>query len=442
MAARTIVPEPDPAPTPEQVFQLALAREVGLSRLLVAYICSGLAFMLLPGTFLGVWNLLSISAAHAAGSVSPAWIQAHGHAQVFGWIGSFILGIGFYSIPKLMRARAFALWRGWVCWGAWTAGVALRWTGNVYGWHWRVLLPVSAVLELSAFLLFFTAVVGHRSSGHEKTLASWIWPVIAGSIGLMTALAANAVASVWLAERGSSPAFTPDFDQRFLVLAAWGFMVPFVWGFSARWMTVFLGLRPLRGRTLIIAAATNAIGVLAALAGRILAAAVLLLAAGFIAVGSLRMFEPSARPAKTQGVHPSFPYFVRLAYVWLLIAAGLGIWAAMATADASGIWGASRHALTVGFIATMVFSVGQRVLPAFSGMRHLWSPRLMLASLALLMLGCTLRVTSEALAYQGTLSSAWSWLPVSAVIEMSAVTLFAINMIASFTQPAPPVACG
>ena len=31
----------------------------------------------------------------------PAWIQAHGHAQVLGWIGSFILGIGFYSIPKL-----------------------------------------------------------------------------------------------------------------------------------------------------------------------------------------------------------------------------------------------------------------------------------------------------------------------------------------------------
>ena len=42
------------------------------------------------------------------GYVSPAWLQAHGHAQVFGWIGSFIFGIGFYSIPKLrgeFRAR-------------------------------------------------------------------------------------------------------------------------------------------------------------------------------------------------------------------------------------------------------------------------------------------------------------------------------------------------
>lgn len=38
---------------------MALAREIGLSRLLVAYIGSGIAFMLLPGTFLGVWNLIS-----------------------------------------------------------------------------------------------------------------------------------------------------------------------------------------------------------------------------------------------------------------------------------------------------------------------------------------------------------------------------------------------
>jgi uncharacterized protein involved in response to NO len=441
MAARTVVLDPDLTPSPEQVFQLALAREVGLSRLLVAYIGTGLAFMLLPGTFLGVWNLLSISAAHATGSVAPAWIQAHGHAQVFGWIGSFILGIGFYSIPKLLRARAFALWRGWVCWAAWTTGVALRWIGNVYGWHWRVLLPVSAVLEFGAFLLFFAAVAGHRAPGQDR-LAPWIWSVIAGAMGLMLALAANAVGCLWLALRGGSPAFSPAFDQRFLVLMAWGFMVPFVWGFSARWMLIFLGLRPLRGRALVGAAGINAAGVLAALAGWIRLAAVLLIVAAAVAVVALRMFEASAQPAKTRGVHASYPYFVRAAYLWLLIAAGLGIWAATAGGDAAGLWGASRHALTVGFIATMVFSVGQRVLPAFSGMRHLYSSRLMFASLVVLMAGCALRVTSEALAYQGVLATAWSWLPVSAITEMTGVTLFAVNMIASFAQPAPPVACG
>jgi|GEM_PF-3681374 len=36
-----------------------LAREKELSRVLMAYILSGLLFMLLPATFLGFWNLIS-----------------------------------------------------------------------------------------------------------------------------------------------------------------------------------------------------------------------------------------------------------------------------------------------------------------------------------------------------------------------------------------------
>jgi len=92
--------------SPAQIMDIARAREASLSRLLMTYISSGLVFMLLPGTFLGVWNLLQISGRESAGSISPAWLQAHGHAQVFGWIGSFILGIGFYSIPKLRGATS------------------------------------------------------------------------------------------------------------------------------------------------------------------------------------------------------------------------------------------------------------------------------------------------------------------------------------------------
>lgn len=74
-------------------------------RVVTAFIVSGLIFMLLPGTFLGVWNLISISQGHRTESISQAWIQAHGQAQIFGWIGSFILGIGFYSLTKMKKNR-------------------------------------------------------------------------------------------------------------------------------------------------------------------------------------------------------------------------------------------------------------------------------------------------------------------------------------------------
>jgi hypothetical protein len=87
--------------TPQQIFEITAVRELRLSRLLIAYIAMGLFFMLLPGTFLGVWNLLAISSHRSIETVSPTWIQAHGHAQVFGWIGTFILGIGFLLDPEV-----------------------------------------------------------------------------------------------------------------------------------------------------------------------------------------------------------------------------------------------------------------------------------------------------------------------------------------------------
>jgi len=152
------------------------------------------------------------------------------------------------------------------------------------------------------------------------------------------------------------------------------------------------------------------------------------------AVIAIRFFEPAVNAAKTINVHASFPIFIRIAYGWLLIAALLGIWAARAGA-APGIWGASRHALTVGFIAAMVFSVGQRILPSFCGMHILWSTKLMFVMLVLLMTGCTLRVTSEILAYQNYAAWAWNVLPVSALIELAAVTLFALNMMITFLRP-------
>jgi uncharacterized protein involved in response to NO len=150
-----------------------------------------------------------------------------------------------------------------------------------------------------------------------------------------------------------------------------------------------------------------------------------------LAIAALRMFEPSVNEAKIRGVHSSFPFFVRMAYAWLLVAAALGV-AATRWDISGGIWGASRHAFTVGFIAVMILSVGQRILPAFTGMRLLWSTRLMFVGLVLLTLGCTLRVSSEVLAYQGYANWAWSVLPVSALLELAGITVFAINIFGTF----------
>jgi uncharacterized protein involved in response to NO len=421
-----------PSISPAQRFEVTRAREEAMSRLLMAFVTTGLIFMVFPGTFLGVWNLLQISGRESVASISPAWLQAHGHAQVFGWVGSFILGIGFYSIPKMRGGAKSSFGTAWVCWAMWTTGAALRWVANVYLWEWRFLLPLSALLELAAFLIFFHAVSHHRpeGSGKEK-LGPWIWVVISACTGLLLVLVVNLGGCLFVSFRGTSPAFPHLFDQRYLALMAWGFLVPFVWGFSAKWMTVFLGLKPLLTRWLLAALVVNLIGLGLTVAATGPVGSGLLVVAAAMAVRALRMFEPSEKEAKIRGVHSSFPFFVRMAYGWLMVAAVLGV-AATRWDTSGGIWGASRHALTVGFIAVMVMCVGQRILPAFAGMRLLWSTRLMFTGLVLVTVGCTLRVSSEVLAYQGYANWAWSVLPVSAMVELAGITAFAINIFGTF----------
>ncbi len=403
---------------------------------MMAYVLCGLFFMLLPGTFLGVWNLISISAQHRSATVSPAWIQAHGQAQILGWVGTFIIGIGFYSLPKMTGKGTQNQILGWTTLLLWTSAVLMRWAGGVYLWHWQALLPISAALELAAFLIFLlSTITAHRSDGQRSStgMPTWILAMLTGTSALGIALLMNLAGSIHAAFRGAAPTLPARFDARLLVMLCYGFIVPTIWGFSARWLPVFLGLPQLREGLLRAAVAIDLAGVLVAQAGFFKLSPWLLAAGAVLSIAALSLFVRPVRPAKVVGIHGSFPVFVRLAYGWFLVATALGI--AAAYLDRSNGWtGASRHALTVGFISTMVFSIGQRVLPAFGGMKVLYSPRLMLACLLLLNVGCALRVSSEILAYEGFWPPAWHVLPWSAICELTAVTLFAANLVLTFRQ--------
>jgi hypothetical protein len=419
-------------PRAVEALRVTREREEAMSKLLMAFITSGLLFMLFPGTLLGVWNLLQISGRSHGGTISAFWLQAHGHAQVFGWVGSFLLGIGFYSIPKLRERATGVIRAAWLCWALWTLGVGIRWAATVYRWEWRTLVPTGGVLELIAFGIFFVIVSQHKpKDSGKKPLEPWVWIVMSATIGFLLSLGANLVESVQVALRGVDPAFPHSFDQRYLVLLGWGFLVPFVWGFSAKWMRVFLGLRSVRPRFLFAATALDFAGIGCAAAGWFTLTTSLLFAATACSLLAIRIFEPSEQEPKIRGIHRSFPVFVRMAYGWLLVAASLGV-AAGQWDTSGGFWGASRHALTVGFVGSMILAVGQRVLPAFAGMRLLWSPRLMFVGLFLLTLGCTLRVACEVLAYQGYAAWAWHVLPASALIELAALSVFAVNLVCTF----------
>ena len=343
--------------------------------------------MLLPGTFLGVWNLIDISEQHTLASLSSAWFQAHGQAQIFGWIGSFILGVGFYSPTKMQSTHTFPVRAGWTAWTLWTLGNTFRWIAGVTGWHWRVQLPPSAILDLAAFTLFYRSVRRHspQSAGHGKE--AWMLIVFGGTIAFLIAMIANFVSFSRVAIFGDTPTLPHLLDQQLIVLAVWGVLVPTVWGFNARWPPVFGGFKKPDNARLLVAYSLSIAGVFAVFFQWWAVSAAFLLIAALLAIDALHVWAPAVQPAKLLNVNSSFPLFLWIPYVWLAVSCVLNALAVLYD-HAGGVWGASRHAITVGFIAGMVFVVRQRVLPAFCGMRIRWSTRLMLWSLLLLQIGC------------------------------------------------------
>jgi len=318
-------------------------------------------------------------------------------------------------------------------------GVAWRWWVGVSPHDWRVPLVLSGLFELAAFALAMYVLASGKSA-KEKTarrrpsdLGSWLG--IFGFASLGVALLVNLRIAWSVAQSASLPVYPANADRSFLLIALWGFTVPVAWGYSTRFVSVFLGLEPPVHRVAPGLCAAITATVVCALARQFLLADLLALILTGVAIWALRVFRPSARAPKLVAVYRRYPAFVRVAYGWLVVGAILGL-AADIIPTQTGLGGASRHAVTVGFLATLIFAIGPRILPAFLNGRELYSSRLMAASLWILNSGCLLRVSSEAIAYSMG-GRAWTVLPISALLELTAVVIFVINLSMTLKQPLP-----
>jgi hypothetical protein len=96
--------------------------------------------------------------------------------------------------------------------------------------------------------------------------------------------------------------------------------------------------------------------------------------------------------------------------------------------------GAVRHALTVGFMTTLILGVGQRLLPVLDR-TVLAIPRLAVAIFVLIGAGNLIRVVTE-LATLAT-PAAYPVMPISAVLEWTALLLFTVNLAATMFHRDP-----
>ena len=396
-----------------------------VARLLAAYVATGLFFMVLPGTLVGVWNLVSISSHQHAGAAPTGWTQAHGHAQLFGWVATFLIGISLYTFPKFRGGQLRSVGAGWAMLVLWIVGLAARWFSAAGYLPWSSLL-VAATCELCVALLLIWQCSATGVS--HKCGQAWETLIFGGYAGLVLTLGWQFAVACRL-----DTVIIPEvFNRALLSLSLWVFCLPVVLGFSARLLPSLLGLEdPSRsGARLTLAFAT--LSAVMWLADWILLATVACFLTAVTGTWTVRIFHPTVRAAKTRAVDSLYPYFARLAYGWLLVSGILAFGAFQ-----RGMLGASRHAFTVGFLSTLILAVGPRILPSFLNSRELRSVAMMRTSLFLLTAGCLVRVISEPLAYGGVLQPAWSLLPASAVAELIALLVFATNLAWTLMTPPP-----
>jgi hypothetical protein len=89
------------------------------------------------------------------------------------------------------------------------------------------------------------------AQNRRPPIETWMKLVIAATAAFLLALLVNQVETLVLAATATHPEVPHWLDQRYLFLGAWGFPVLAVWGFNARWLPVFLGLREPSSRALM-----------------------------------------------------------------------------------------------------------------------------------------------------------------------------------------------
>jgi hypothetical protein len=406
------------------------------------FIAAALGVTLSLGAGWGALLLFEIGRHDSFEAVPAAHVVAHGAAQLWGFVALFVVGIALRYLPMaaggpraglpFARLLLAALLTGVVGGFAWAlAPGGLSWLGPLSG----AALVAGAVLFLGFLLRQLAGKV--RTTWGRLIVAAGAWIVLwAGLTLLLRGRAA-----------GDGPgAYGEAMRQLLMELAIFGFALNAIYGFGQRLLSGIVGSgtpRPAaveatfwlhNAGVILLSLADATRAPLAGPAGAAaVAAAALCYAVGLR--GFVRVRRTSPRPEVGQGL---LGRYVQLAFFWLL--AGLALlvladlcWGARGLTPPHAYLGAVRHALTVGFMTTLILGVGQRLLPVLGHTLLPW-PRLVLPTFLLIAAGNLLRVLTE----MATSASpaAFAVMPLSAVLELSALALFTANALRTL-WPAP-----
>jgi uncharacterized protein involved in response to NO len=409
-----------------------------------------------------------------------SFIQTHGHVQLVGWVGLFIIGISLHFIPRLAGIPIpQPKWMDRVLWLI-AGGLLLRSIGHsvvpylaegasfsFLSW----LIAGSGLMEWLGILIYLALLAGifRQVKSMRPALiqvAPFFFMILSGWVIYLSINLVLLIQMAWREAVVVDQAWNEFAIQAFIGLV----LLPVVFAFSIRMFPLYLRLPapewPVRGTAFayLFAVSLQLIPTLPPFQSAAPEFSILLSSVGVILKGVVilwfvwqldlltrrrlpwtvnRILQPGPDRHPTRPGLPDYGEFGRFerlvysAYVWLL----LGVLFEMLS-GVSAIFGfslahssdAARHIYLLGFITNLIFGMSVRMIPGFVGKRKIASTKLVDATFWLGNTAAVFRVLPLILpsvsfeAVPGTIRVAQTTFAFSGIVGMVAVLCLTINL--------------
>jgi hypothetical protein len=412
---------------------------------------AGILVVLTLGAVWGAYLLVRISLSESFRAVGLHEVNAHGHAQIFGWVGLFVMGFAYQAFPRFKHTSLSHPRLAYASLWLMLFGLAVR---SVYE-------PLAAAFDLQSWPAVGAAAVEVIAIAIFVVVIAATWrasgkPLAYYDAYIVCALFWFFVQAIYETAYLAATFATPEANLVPLV-ATWqaplrdiqihGFALLMILGVSQRLFHHFYGFpEPSRRLSVVALVALNLALVgevfgflLKRLAGHgwialwyvsvlVLAGTILMLVWNWHVMARARESDRSLK-------------FLRTAYVWLLVSLAMtvllpayqfGLLPLIAPdSDAVRIGfshayhGAIRHAITVGFVSLMIVGVAAKVVPTLNGvdlrtLPGLWTPFILINA------GCALRVVAQILT--DATSTAYPIAGVSGVMEVTGLAIWGVHL--------------
>lgn len=410
----------------------------------------GIAVVLTAGAVWGALLLLKIGYSQQFTINSIFSINAHGHAMIFGWVGLFVMGFAYQAFPRFKHTELHRPRLARATFWLMAAGILLRVFCEplhdqapllFYGAFAACALELIAIGTFVYILLKTFAGSGKPYEIHDRyILAALFFFVLQAfwDLGLLWVTTTAPTEKLLLARVAAYQAPLRDFQIH-------GFATLMILGVSQRFLPGIYGFKEPNRR---LSAALLAPLVLAILAegcafvlmvrtGHAMGYGIALYAAMLAFGGIVTALALDWKVFKACGTEDRSLKFLRTAFGWLLFSVAMLALMPLYLRWYNGVhghgfshayYGATRHAITVGFITLMILGVSAKVVPTLAGadaakLTALWPTYVLVNT------GCAMRVFFQILTDLPSMKEfAYPVAGISGVLEVTGIALWGAHL--------------